>query len=69
MGHPLLERKERTAIVVGGTSGIGLALSKATRSGRSECSPDRPPRGIGQERRIHGGEAGRALSCRALRCP
>jgi NAD(P)-dependent dehydrogenase (short-subunit alcohol dehydrogenase family) len=29
MGHPLLELKERTAIVVGGTSGIGLALSKA----------------------------------------
>ena len=29
MGHPLLELKERTAVVVGGTSGIGLALSKA----------------------------------------
>jgi len=29
MGHPLVELKERTAIVVGGTSGIGLALSKA----------------------------------------
>ena len=29
MGHPLLELKQRTAVVVGGTSGIGLAISKA----------------------------------------
>jgi NAD(P)-dependent dehydrogenase (short-subunit alcohol dehydrogenase family) len=28
MGHPLLDLKNRTAIVTGGTSGIGLALSK-----------------------------------------
>jgi NAD(P)-dependent dehydrogenase (short-subunit alcohol dehydrogenase family) len=52
MGHPLLELKERTAIVVGGTSGIRLA-HQGTRSGRSERSTHRPPRGIGQERRIH----------------
>jgi NAD(P)-dependent dehydrogenase (short-subunit alcohol dehydrogenase family) len=29
MGHPLLELKQRTAVVIGGTSGIGLAFSKA----------------------------------------
>jgi NAD(P)-dependent dehydrogenase (short-subunit alcohol dehydrogenase family) len=29
MGHPLLELKNKTAVVIGGTSGIGLALSRA----------------------------------------
>lgn len=28
MGHPLLELKNKTAVVVGGTSGIGLALAR-----------------------------------------
>jgi NAD(P)-dependent dehydrogenase (short-subunit alcohol dehydrogenase family) len=28
MGHPLLELKDKTAIVIGGTSGIGLALAR-----------------------------------------
>jgi NAD(P)-dependent dehydrogenase (short-subunit alcohol dehydrogenase family) len=28
MGHPQLELKDKTAVVIGGTSGIGLALSK-----------------------------------------
>jgi NAD(P)-dependent dehydrogenase (short-subunit alcohol dehydrogenase family) len=28
MGHPLLDLKDKTAVVIGGTSGIGLALSK-----------------------------------------
>lgn len=28
MGHPLLELQDKTAVVIGGTSGIGLALSK-----------------------------------------
>src|ERR1700758_1043032 len=28
MGHPLLDLKNKTAVVIGGTSGIGLALSK-----------------------------------------
>jgi NAD(P)-dependent dehydrogenase (short-subunit alcohol dehydrogenase family) len=29
MGHPLLELTDKTAVVIGGTSGIGLALTKA----------------------------------------
>jgi NAD(P)-dependent dehydrogenase (short-subunit alcohol dehydrogenase family) len=29
MGHPLLDLTDKTAVVIGGTSGIGLALSKA----------------------------------------
>ena len=28
MGHPLLELKDKTAVVIGGTSGIGLALTR-----------------------------------------
>src|SRR5437763_16478108 len=28
MGHPLLELTKKTAVVIGGTSGIGLALSR-----------------------------------------
>jgi len=28
MGHPVLDLKDKTAVVVGGTSGIGLALAK-----------------------------------------
>ncbi len=28
MGHPLLELNDKTAVVIGGTSGIGLALSR-----------------------------------------
>lgn len=29
MGHPLLDLKNKTAVVIGGTSGIGLVLTKA----------------------------------------
>jgi len=29
MGHPLLDLKNKTAVVIGGTTGIGLAISKA----------------------------------------
>src|SRR5438067_9399712 len=29
MGHPLLDLTNKTAVVIGGTSGIGLAISKA----------------------------------------
>ena len=30
MGHPLLDLTNKTAVVIGGTSGIGLALTKDT---------------------------------------
>ena len=29
MGHPLLDLSNKTAVVIGGTSGIGLALTRA----------------------------------------
>src|SRR5438876_958919 len=29
MGHPLLDLADQTAVVIGGTSGIGLALTRA----------------------------------------
>src|SRR6266403_5792154 len=29
MGHPLLDLRSKTAVIIGGTSGIGLALAKA----------------------------------------
>src|SRR5260370_28411700 len=29
MGHPILDLTDKTAVVIGGTSGIGLALTKA----------------------------------------
>ena len=29
MGHPLLDLTDKTAVVIGGTSGIGLALTRA----------------------------------------
>ena len=29
MGHPLLDLTNKTAVVIGGTSGIGLALTRA----------------------------------------
>lgn len=28
MGHPQLELRDKTAVVIGGTAGIGLALAK-----------------------------------------
>jgi len=28
MGHPLLDLTKKTAVVIGGTSGIGLALAR-----------------------------------------
>ena len=29
MGHPLLDLANKTAVVIGGTSGVGLAITKA----------------------------------------
>lgn len=39
MGHPLLELTKKTAVVVGGTSGIGLALAKALAKAGADVVP------------------------------
>lgn len=39
MGHPLLELTGKTAVVIGGTSGIGLALSKALAEAGADVVP------------------------------
>jgi NAD(P)-dependent dehydrogenase (short-subunit alcohol dehydrogenase family) len=39
MGHPLLELNNKTAVVIGGTSGIGLALTKALAQAGANVAP------------------------------
>jgi len=39
MGHPLLELSGKTAVVIGGTSGIGLALSKGLAQAGADVVP------------------------------
>src|ERR1700690_912112 len=39
MGHPLLDLTDQTAVVIGGTSGIGLALTKALAQAGSNVVP------------------------------
>jgi NAD(P)-dependent dehydrogenase (short-subunit alcohol dehydrogenase family) len=39
MGHPLLELTNKTAVVIGGTSGIGLALAKALAQAGADVVP------------------------------
>jgi len=39
MGHPLLELTNKTAVVIGGTSGIGLALTKALAQAGADVVP------------------------------
>lgn len=39
MGHPLLDLTGKTAVVMGGTSGIGLALSKALATAGADVVP------------------------------
>jgi NAD(P)-dependent dehydrogenase (short-subunit alcohol dehydrogenase family) len=45
MGHPLLDLTDKTAVVIGGTSGIGLALSK----GLAEAGANVVPTGRREE--------------------
>jgi NAD(P)-dependent dehydrogenase (short-subunit alcohol dehydrogenase family) len=39
MGHPLLELKNKTAVVIGGTSGIGLALARGLAQAGADVVP------------------------------
>jgi NAD(P)-dependent dehydrogenase (short-subunit alcohol dehydrogenase family) len=39
MGHPLLDLANKTAVVIGGTSGIGLALTKALAQAGADVVP------------------------------
>jgi NAD(P)-dependent dehydrogenase (short-subunit alcohol dehydrogenase family) len=39
MGHPLLDLKDKTAVVVGGTSGIGLALARGLAQAGADVVP------------------------------
>ncbi len=39
MGHPLLDLKNKTAVVIGGTSGIGLTLTRALAQAGANVSP------------------------------
>jgi NAD(P)-dependent dehydrogenase (short-subunit alcohol dehydrogenase family) len=39
MGHPLLDLANKTAVVIGGTSGIGLALAKALAQAGADVIP------------------------------
>ena len=39
MGHPLLELKNKTAVVIGGTSGIGLALTRGLAQAGADVVP------------------------------
>jgi NAD(P)-dependent dehydrogenase (short-subunit alcohol dehydrogenase family) len=39
MGHPLLELTNKTAVVIGGTSGIGLAITKALAQAGADVVP------------------------------
>lgn len=39
MGHPLLELTNKTAVVIGGTSGIGLALTRALAQAGADVIP------------------------------
>jgi len=65
MGYPALDLKGKTAVVIGGTSGIGLALSK----GLAEAGANVVPTGRREELIRTAADAVRAVGVRSLVCP
>lgn len=65
MGHPLLDLSNKTAVVIGGTSGIGLALSK----GLAEAGANVVPTGRRQDLVRAAAEQVKALGRRSLASP
>ena len=65
MGHPLLDLANKTAVVMGGTSGIGLALSK----GLAEAGANVVPTGRREDLVRAAAEQVKALGRRSLACP
>jgi NAD(P)-dependent dehydrogenase (short-subunit alcohol dehydrogenase family) len=62
MGHPLLDLKNKTAVVIGGTSGIGLALAE----GLAQAGANVVPTGRRPEQVSASASAVEALGCRSL---
>src|SRR5436305_6336086 len=62
MGHPLLDLTDKTAVIIGGTSGIGLALTRALAQAGANVIP------TGRRAEQVGGAAGevKALGRRSL---
>jgi NAD(P)-dependent dehydrogenase (short-subunit alcohol dehydrogenase family) len=65
MGHPALDLKNKTAVVIGGTSGIGLALAK----GLAQAGADVVPTGRRTDLVESAAEQVRALGSRSLALP
>ncbi len=65
MGHPLLDLKNKTAVVIGGTSGIGLALTK----GLAEAGANVVPTGRREDLVRAAVQQVTALGRRSLACP
>jgi len=65
MGHPLLDLTNKTAVVIGGTSGIGLALSK----GLAEAGANVVPTGRREDLVVAAVQQVKALGRRSLVCP
>src|SRR6266487_4218595 len=67
MGHPLLDLTNKTAVVIGGTSGIGLALTRALAQAGANVVPT--GRRAEQVRRcIRSGGPGKPVARPHLRC-
>ena len=65
MGHPALDLKDKTAVVIGGTSGIGLALAK----GLAQAGANVVPTGRRTDLVESAAEQVRALGRRSLAMP